>query len=99
MQLEVAAKNERRQKASDTLRLWQEERSKQCELRRQNNISMEQARHTEQGKDRQIDNKWERICKNCDLTSSLRPSGQDLSRMKTAMINRKNDMQGQATQF
>ena len=59
---------------------------------------MEEARRNEENRDRDIDNKWERVCKNCDLSSSTRPSGHDLSRMKTAMINRKNDMNDEAAQ-
>ena len=37
-------------------------------------------------------NPWERIIKNCDMTKTLSPGGHDLSRMKSAMINRKADL-------
>ena len=36
-------------------------------------------------------NPWERVVKNCDLSTATGPGGHDLSRMKNAMINRKVD--------
>ena len=57
---------------------------------------MEEGRRIEEDSARENTNKWERVIKNCDMKSSLSPGGRDLSRMKTAMLNRRNDMQGDA---
>ena len=46
----------------------------------------------EESKERENNNKWDRICKHVDLQSNFGPGGRDLSRMKTAMLNRKADM-------
>ena len=37
-------------------------------------------------------NPWERITKNCDMTKAMTPGGRDLTRMKSAMVNRKADL-------
>ena len=37
-------------------------------------------------------NPWERITKNCDMSKAMTPNGRDLTRMKSAMLNRKADM-------
>lgn len=37
-------------------------------------------------------NPWDRITKNCDLTKTISPGGRDLTRMKSAMLNRKADL-------
>ena len=53
---------------------------------------MEKGREAETEQDREGMNPWERIIKNCDMTKTLSPGGHDLSRMKSAMINRKADL-------
>lgn len=53
---------------------------------------MEQAKVAELAQDRESMNPWERIAKNCDLNKAISPGGRDMSRMKSAILNRRADM-------
>ena len=95
-QEEVMQKNAKRAAALQALAEFKETRQKQMQLTRQNNIQIEQGRNTAVEDERNSLNKWDRVCKNVDLTSKMGPGGTDLSRMKAAMCARRADFAGGA---
>jgi len=74
------------------LSTFKSERANQIEQSRLNNIQVELGRKAQNAADRDSTNQWERVCNNCNLNSSMTPGGRDLTRMKTAMLNRKADL-------
>ena len=89
---EDVTKRERKSKAETDLKTWHDDRKKQRDLRIQNNEQLEDQYKTNVNEERMGGNPWARVCDNVDTKVNTTPQGQDISRMKQAMMTRKTDL-------
>lgn len=92
-QEESEAKNKRRIAGTQALREWQEQRKQQIKNRTESNKVLQQERERDEVENRKSMNPWQRVCANVDFTSAATTTGgKDVSRMKSAMMARKQDL-------
>ena len=91
-QAEQQEKNARRLAATEKLKEWHADKTRQTEQRKKNNQMMEQNKIAAEQEERSGKNQWDRICNNIDINAQMSPGGRDLSRMKAAMLARRADM-------
>lgn len=92
MQEEEELKRQRKIKGKEELDKWSEQRKREIEQRRKTNEEMEKAFHENVEQQRHGPNPWERVINNCEMNSSQYVGDADVSRMRQAMIQRKNDL-------
>ena len=83
---EEEEKRQKKEQAKGELDQWGEERKKQIELRRKQNVESEQDYKESKTRKRNAPNPWERVFESCEMNSSNYVGGADVSRMRQAMI-------------
>lgn len=91
-QEEEDLKKQRKVKGRGELEKWNEQRKKEIEGRRRENVEQEKLYHENLQAQRNGPNPWERVVANCDMNSTSYVGGADVTRMRQAMINRKADL-------
>ena len=89
---EQRQKQQRKQTGRDQLSNWLAEKSKQSELRKQLNKQNEIEAAEEKKRLKTTTNQWERVISNVEINQSQYVGGADVTRMRQAMIARKNDI-------
>ncbi len=88
---EEEMKREQKMKARQQLEQWEKERQQQTQLRQKLNLENEES-FKERQSSSAYSNPWQRVIDNCEMQAAQYVGGEDVSRMRSAMIARKNDM-------
>ncbi len=89
---EEETKRARKAKGREEILKWNNQRTKEIELRKNTNKESEKMYHEQVKQQRGGPNPWERVTANCEMNGSQYVGGADVSRMRQAMIARKSDI-------
>ena len=92
MQNEQEKKRERKAEAQKKLLEWKKNRDSQTQGKKQTNQEEAALKQKEQDMAKAGNNPWVRIIDNCEMNASQYVGGKDVSRMRAAMLSRKNDI-------
>ena len=92
MQKESEEKRERKAAAQMKLQEWKAERDSQAQGKKMTNQQEADMKQAEMNQAKQGKNPWVRIIDNCEMNASQYVGGKDVSRMRAAMLARKDDI-------
>lgn len=94
---EQRLKQQRRANGKQQLTQWAADKKKQQELKMQMNKQAEVDEANEKLRLKQTSNNWDRIVSNVEITAANYVGSADVSRMRQAMVARKNDITKSST--
>lgn len=92
MQKESEMKRERKAQAQIKLQEWKSERDQMAAGKKQTNEAEAAIKQAELDQAKSGKNPWVRIVDNCEMNASQYVGGKDVSRMRAAMLARKDDI-------
>ena len=92
MQKESESKRERKAAAQQKLSEWKRDRDSQADGKKSTNQQEAAMKQAELDQAKSGKNPWVRIVDNCEMNASQYVGGKDVSRMRAAMLARKDDI-------